>query len=151
MAEAKRNHLHVIDDWEYKTPTGRDERWKFLDVTHGKGVSECDTPDSEYIRILNDERDLPPNRNLQDDDEKLAETFSRSLTVENAAAEIGEMLLETRKASKLSQAKLGGAMGGIAPSSLRRIEGGKTNPTVNTIVSYAESAGFNVQITLKPK
>lgn len=140
MAEAKINHLRVIDDWECKTPTGRDERWKFLDVTHGKDVFDCkNTPDSAYIRILNDERNLPPNRNLQD--KETTKIYSGAAN-RQAFADATRKIMEERSLSFRKAAEVSG----LTPTKIQRVV--DMTATIEIAIDVVSKLGGKVSLDI---
>jgi transcriptional regulator with XRE-family HTH domain len=61
--------------------------------------------------------------------------------------EIGTLVGQRRKLFTLTQDDLA-KMAGISANSVRKIERGQTNPTVETLLKLGEVLGFRIELTI---
>ena len=65
-----------------------------------------------------------------------------------AANSIGRQIRERRKDLKINQAKLA-QLAGIGLNSLSRLESGKGNPTLESLLKIADILGFELKFVVK--
>lgn len=61
--------------------------------------------------------------------------------------DIGILVSQRRKLFKLTQEDLA-EMANISPTSVRKIERGQTNPTVEILLKLGEVLGFRIELTI---
>jgi transcriptional regulator with XRE-family HTH domain len=75
-------------------------------------------------------------------EENLTEKF------EAAAALVGAQLAQARREAKLTQTEVGKRLG-MQQTSIARIESGKTNASLRTLMKVADAIGCEIDITIR--
>ncbi len=79
-----------------------------------------------------------------------ADSKTKELQADNVASEVVAMLIEERKAKKMTQQDIADATGMKAPN-IARIESNKYAPTLPILKRYAEALGKDIKVELVNK